>query len=82
VENNVKMLPYTTTFLENTCYALRGLYALNVIPIDLEKCEQFVISCKTGNGGFSRKSSSLGTLQSTYHAICSLEIMNKMKKND
>ncbi|PWI46753.1 hypothetical protein CEE45_15300 [Candidatus Heimdallarchaeota archaeon B3_Heim] len=73
-------LPYTTTFLENTCYALRGLQTLNATPLNLEKCEQFILQCKTGNGGFSRKSSALGTLQATYHAICSLEIIYQMKE--
>lgn len=74
-------LPYTTTFLENTCYALRGLQILDTIPLDLEKCEEFINSCKTGNGAFARKSDALGTLQSTYHAICCLEIIYQMKKD-
>jgi hypothetical protein len=71
-------LPYTTTFLENTCYALRGLRTLNAIPLELEKCEEFINSCKTGKGAFARKSEALGTLQSTYHAICCLEIIHLM----
>jgi prenyltransferase beta subunit len=72
-------LPYTTTFLENTCYALRGLHILNALPSNIDMCEKFVKNCRTGNGGYARKSNALGTLQATYHAICCHEIINRMK---
>ena len=72
-------LPYTTAFLENTCYALRGLNILNALPSNIDMCEKFVKSCRIGNGGYARKSDALGTLQSTYHAVCCHEIINQMK---
>jgi hypothetical protein len=75
-------LPYTTSFLENTCYALRGLHSLNTTPFNLEMCERFVKGCRVGNGGYARKANALGTLQSTYHAICCLELLYLMKKSD
>jgi len=71
--------PGTTSFLENTYYALRALELLESEPADLEGCRRFVQGCQASNGGFGRQSISVPRLDSTYHAVSSLDRLDKMR---
>jgi len=70
------VVPYTTTFLEHTYISLRALKALRARPLDVDKCEEFVLGCATRKGGFGRQSITVATLENTYYAFSSLEIIS------
>jgi len=72
--------PKTTSFLENTFHALKALNELRSSPNSIKKCEQFIHSCRTLEGGFGRQTTSVPTLEYSYYAIISLKIIDKMKK--
>jgi len=71
--------PGTTSFLENVWYALQGLASLRSRPLDVEGCEEFVLSCATGTGGFSRQMGAMPTLEYSFMAIESLAILDDMR---
>lgn len=48
-------LPGTSSFLENTYYALRTLSLLSSRPRDLQGCRCFIQRCQASNGGFGRQ---------------------------
>jgi len=72
--------PGTTSFLENTYYALKALSVLGSEPVDLQGCREFVQSCQASNGGFGRQSITVPQLNSTYHAMFSLLRLEKMER--
>jgi len=72
--------PGTTSFLENTYYALRALSLLRSSPPDLQACRAFVQNCRASNGGFGRQSVSVPRLDSTYYAVSSLLILGEMER--
>jgi len=70
--------PGTTSFLENTWYALQGLVELGSRPRDPAGCRRFVMLCETRTGGFSRQISAVPTLEYSFMAVSSLAILGMM----
>jgi len=75
------IVPHSTSFLEPTYQALRGLKELHVLPVDIHECERFVHSCMTNIGGFGRQITTVPALEYSYYAFLSLKIIDEMKKN-
>ena len=69
--------PKTTSFLENTYYALKTLEDLHSVPYDIENCERFVHSCLTNTGGFGRQATTVPSLEYSYYAILSLKLLTE-----
>ena len=65
-------LPGSTSYLENTHFALHALGFLNESTLDRENATRFVIGCQTKNGGFSRKADAAPFLDATWHGVASL----------
>ncbi|NOZ80625.1 MAG: hypothetical protein GXP63_03035 [DPANN group archaeon] len=57
------------SFLEETCLAVEALVELGQRPEKEQACIRFVERCRAKNGGFGRQSTTVPTLESTYHAI-------------
>jgi len=72
--------PGTSSFLENTYYALRALSLLESQPRDLQGCRYFIQRCQASNGGFGRQSIAVPSLESTYHALSSLFRLERMEQ--
>lgn len=70
--------PGTTSFLENTWYALQGLHALRSKPRDPEGARRFVMMCESQTGGFSRQLSAVPTLEYSFMALLSLRLLDSM----
>ena len=70
--------PGTTSFLENTYYALRALDLLGSEPIHFQRCEEFVQRCQIAGGGFGRQMITVPRVDSTHHAVASLLILERM----
>jgi len=72
-------LPNSTSFIENTYFALKALNLLkvekNTIQPNLSKALSFILSCYTGRGGFARKSGGAPLLEATYYSIYSLLLL-------
>jgi len=64
--------PGTTSFVENTHYALRSLYLLKVRPRGLEAVQNFLSACQKPEGGFSRRPGAAPFLDATWHAVSAL----------
>ncbi len=65
-------LPGSTSYIENTYYALKALSVLGYpvrVPIDVAK---YLIGCQTGSGGFSRKAGAAPFLDSTWYGTSAL----------
>ncbi|MDH7518059.1 MAG: hypothetical protein QHH19_06955 [Candidatus Thermoplasmatota archaeon] len=74
------IIPHSTSFLESTYQALRGLNELHARPVDINKCEFFVRSCLTNIGGFGRQITTVPGVEYSYYAFISLKIIDEMKK--
>jgi len=74
------IVPHSTSFLEPTYQALRGLKELHVLPVDIHECERFVHSCITNIGGFGRQITTVPALEYSYYAFLSLKIIEEMEK--
>ncbi len=62
-------LPGTTSFIENTFWAIRALLLLKT-PIKNKKIIlDYIFSCKTKNGGFSRKEGAAPFLDATFYGV-------------
>ena len=75
------IVPHSTSFLESTYQALRGLKELHAFPVDIHECERFVNSCMTNIGGFGRQITTVPSIEYSYYAFLSLKIIDEMKKN-
>jgi len=73
-------VPHSTSFLEHTYQALRGLKELHAFPDDIHECERFVHSCITNIGGFGRQITTVPALEYSFYAFRSLKIIDEMKK--
>ncbi len=74
------IVPHSTSFLEPTYQALRGLKELHAFPVDIHECERFVHSCMTNIGGFGRQITTVPALEYSYYAFLSLKIIDEMKE--
>ena len=74
------IVPHSTSFLEPTYQALRGLKELQSLPVDILECERFIHSCMTNIGGFGRQITTVPSLEYSYYAFRSLKIIDEMKK--
>ncbi len=65
-------LPGTTSFIENTFWAIKALKLLKtpLEQMDITKC--YIFSCKTKGGGFSRKAGAAPFLDATFYAVVSI----------
>ena len=71
----------STSYLETTCYALRALKALNSAPGDLHECERFIRLCKCQKG-YARQILARPSIESTYHAVSGLNILEEMRRKE
>lgn len=74
------IIPHSTSFLEHTYHALRGLYALHALPLDLDLCESFLRLCITRTGGFGRQITTIPSIEYSYYAVLGLKIIDGMKE--
>ena len=75
------IVPNSTSYLEPTYHALRGLRELHVFPNDIYQCERFIDSCMANIGGYGRQTITVPTLEYSYYALMSLKIIEEMKKD-
>ncbi len=68
--------PGTTSFIENCDYCLSTLSLLKDRPFNMKEATQFILSCQTAVGGFSRNIKAVPFLESTWHAINVLKALN------
>ncbi|HEB51252.1 MAG TPA: hypothetical protein ENI89_11660 [Desulfobulbus sp.] len=61
--------PGTTSYIENSHYALRALALLGGRPARRDRAAAFLFSCQTASGGFSRNSRAAPFLDSSWHAV-------------
>ncbi len=65
-------LPGSTSYIENTHYALLTLKTLGESLEAPEETIDFVLACQTGTGGFSRRPNAAPFLDATWHGIATL----------
>ena len=70
-------LPGTTSFIENTHFSMRILSQLRAKPQHPEKVREFIMRCKTARGGFSRRNGAAPFLDTTWHAVAALCLLEK-----
>ncbi len=73
-------LPGSTSYLENTHFALKALDFMKEQVPDLENAERFVLGCQTKNGGFSRKADAAPFLDATWHGTAALIYLDRQKR--
>ncbi|QER42013.1 hypothetical protein F1847_04340 [Thermodesulfobacterium sp. TA1] len=61
--------PETTSYIENTFYALNSYFFLKIKPKNINKTQAFIVSCYVGKGGFARKPGGTAFLEATYYAL-------------
>ncbi len=67
--------PGTTSFVENTHYALRSLNLLRTKPRHLEEVQNFLSASQKPEGGFSRRPGAAPFLDATWHAVSALSLL-------
>jgi hypothetical protein len=73
-------LPGSTSFLENTIYGLRVVAHLGGRLRWPERCGEYVLRCRSTSGGFGRTSSALPSPETTYMALASLRLLDKLER--
>jgi hypothetical protein len=73
--------PETTSFMENTYYALEILSKLGSSPVQMELCRRYILSCQTRDGGFGRAPISFPFIESTFHAVSGLLLLEEMGRD-
>lgn len=68
-------LPGTTSYIENTYFALRCYNLLEINPPKLLSIKEFVFSCYEGKGGFSRKPGGTVFLESSYYGVRCIKLL-------
>lgn len=66
----------STTFLENTYWAIKALNSIGKKPLDTKTCIDFIKRCRVRNGGYGRNSSTVPSLETTFYALESLRLLN------
>ncbi|HFQ91054.1 MAG TPA: hypothetical protein ENK27_13355 [Desulfobulbus sp.] len=61
--------PGTTSYIENSHYALVALALLRSHAPHQDRAEKFIVSCQTASGGFSRNSKAAPFLDASWHAV-------------
>jgi hypothetical protein len=64
--------------MENTYCALEILAKLGSSPVQMELCRKYILSCQTKDGGFGRAPISFPFIESTFHAVAGLLVLEKM----
>ncbi len=72
-------LPGSTSYLENSHYALMALKILGKGLDEPEETTNFVLGCQTGAGGFSRRAGAAPFLDATWHGSASLIALAKQE---
>ena len=67
----------TTSFMENVHYALECYRIIGIIPASAFKSRNFIDGCRQQSGAYARQSNSLANIESTYHAILSIRILDE-----
>lgn len=68
-------LPGTTSYIENTYFALRCYELLEIPPPQLFSIRAFIFSCYEGQGGFSRKPGGTVFLESSYYGVRCIKLL-------
>ncbi len=69
-------MPHTSSFLENTYYALKLMLYLKTKPENIRQCRQFIRYCYVSSrGGFARSPGGVVLLESTYHGLSALKML-------
>jgi hypothetical protein len=74
--------PGTTSFVENSCYALAALELLGALPRDPARAAAFIRSCQTGGGGFGRTPAAAPFLEDSCYAVRGLAILQAMGRRN
>jgi len=72
-------LPESSSFLENVYSTLDSLRMLDSVPLDIQGCEDFVLSCRSKEGAFGRQIMALPSLEHSLLAVRSLKIIDAMR---
>lgn len=71
--------PETTSYMENIYCALEILSKLGSSPLQIELCRKYILSCQTKGGGFGRAPASFPFIESTFHAVMGLFLLEEME---
>ncbi len=71
--------PETTSYMENIFCALEILSKLGSSPLQVELCRKYILSCQTKSKGFGRAPVSFPFIESTFHAVVGLSLLEKMQ---
>lgn len=70
--------PGTTSFMENTYWALEILSKLQASPWRIDTCREYILGCQTKSGGFGRAPISFPFIESTFHAVSGWFLLRQM----
>ncbi len=68
--------PGTTSYVENSFFALAALNLLQAGPENGVRAAQFILSCQTGGGGFARNPSAAPFLEDSLSAVKALALLD------
>ena len=79
-DGGIGFMPGTTSFTENCYYGLKAAELLGGIPFDSEALTRFILSTRSGRGGFGRQNLGVPFPSSTWHALGSLMLIKSAKR--
>ena len=68
------------SFIEHVYAGIRASTLMDYQPRYVNRCIEFILNCQNKNGGFSRSSLGIATLEYTYYAIHSLSLLSVLNK--
>ena len=79
-DGGLGFMPGTTSFLENCYYGIRVLRLLGDFPLDKRALYTFVLSTRSGKGGFGRRNMGVPFPSSTWHGVGTLLALEQIEK--
>ncbi len=79
-DGGLGFMPGTTSFLENCYYGIRVIRLLGDFPLDKRALYTFVLSTRSGKGGFGRRNMGVPFPSSTWHGVGTLLALEQIEK--
>lgn len=68
--------PGTTSYLENSFFALHALKEVKTFPADVRRAVNYILLCQAGTGGFSRSPAAAPFLEDSLYALRALAALS------
>lgn len=74
-------VPGSTSFIENCQWCLSALALLDSPPLKRDSAYDFILRCRTRDGGFARRNGAAPFLYATWHGVVTLALLSQWRES-